>query len=304
MILQIGQVLLPVVDLVRFERDTTWTEDGADLESIQTVIGAVATYAPGGYPRLPSATALSTPTVQTLDATDPTAATVRLNVRGANPSYPAPSLETDVLGPGAIPPTSLRSGPETDAELRAHLWRPRQKVILWAFDRQTGAAIRWLESPRPGFSTDLGNGPKTRAVDVISASGEPNSLAVYIEIETEMSPCPAGSDRLVLSHRWEMAHTHDENHYLTRIIRGQIRFNGAVVRATNTRPDDVRAQFIHPIPLGFERRVPECVQSSDGLTIRYTITDTDPTITFDPGSSGAVKMSIVEKVMSATGWTF
>lgn len=305
MYLQYGSVTLKVIDLTRFERETVWTEDQADLLYIRTTLGVTATYAAGGDPALPSARLLAPNTKGMLAGTDATADSLKSTPRGFNPGdgpgggvFRSPFLETDTDF-GALDKTKLKSGPETDAELRGYLWVPRQKLILYAYARETGVPIRWLESPRPGFTTDLGNGPKPLSVDVVSASGEPNSVAVHFQVQTDMSPCPSGSDRLVLSHRWQMSHGHDEHFYLTRTIVGTIVFNGAVMRAQGMRPDFVRAQFIHPVPIGFQRAAPLVVQSSDGLTIRYTITDTDPTITFDPGNSGATNIQIVERVQQS-----
>lgn len=342
---QYGTVDLVDVDLTRFDRETVWTEDGADLLTIRQTIGMVATYSPGGYPRLTSATSLSPDTLDTLGkppgvmigdasalaagailgpavggaiataidsaieadakvALDKTASVLASTPRGRAPGETArinttPRLETDEPGDHRLDDAQFRSGPETDAELRARLWLPRQKFILWAYNKQTGKPIRWLESPRPGFTTDAANGPKPLSVDVVGVSGEPESVVVHFQIQTETSPCPTGSDRLVLSHRWQMSHTSDENNYVTRVIKGQIVFNGAVMRHQNVNPDFVRAQFIHPIPLGMERKVPEIIASPDGLTIRYTITDTEPKIVFDPGNSGATQIQIVEKLVQS-----
>lgn len=305
MFLQYGSVVLGVIDLTRFERETVWTPDGADLLSVKHTLGVTATYAPGGYPRLPSAEVLSQDTKALLGKgdSDTTADVIRARPQGRPPGFAKavlaePVLETTRGGDGRVSPEFLHSGPETDAELRGRLWLPRQRLILWAYARDTGAKIKWLESPRPGFVTDVANGPKPLSVDVVSAAGEPESVVVHFQVQTEMSACPVGSDRLVLAHRWTMAHGHDENNYLTRTITGEITFNSAVATLprASLRPDFVRAQFIHPIPLGFERKAPLIVQSSDGLTIRYTVTDTDPTIVFDPGDSGATKIQILERM--------
>lgn len=305
---QYGTVKLTVIDLTRFDRETVWTDDQTDLLTIRQTIGMTATYSPGGLPFLPSVTTLSRDTQAAIGLsgeTDPTAATLVATPRGTNPGttraiLPAPIMEGDA-GLAFLPtrPEDQKTGPETDAELRARLWLPRQRFILWAYSRASARPIKWLESPRPGFTTDAGNGPKPLSVDVVSASGEPNSVVVHFQIQTETSPCPTGSDRLVLSHRWQMSHTHDENNYLTRVVDGQIVFNGAVMRLQGIRPDFVRAQFIHPVPIGFERKVPLVVQSSDGLTIRYQIRDTDPKIIFDPSDSGATMIQIVEKMLQS-----
>ncbi len=298
---QYGPVNLKVFDLVKYDRVAQYSPDGADLIGIDTVIGLLGTYAPGGVPRMTSATRLDARTTETLTGTDRTRRRIdETGGIGDSPTYPVPALELDG-GPvtDSVPAArgQWRSGPETDAELRLLLLRPRQPFILWAWDRQTGNPIRWLQSPRPGFTTDLANGPIPTQCSVVGVSGEPESTAIYFELQTLMSPCPTGSDRLILSHRWQMTHGHDDKHYLTRTIEGECVFNGAVMRATGIQPDWLRRQLLHPIPVGFERKPPDVTLSPDGLTMRYKVEDTDPTIIFDPGDSGATQVSIVEKVI-------
>jgi hypothetical protein len=308
MFVQYGDVFLRVVELTRFDRDAVWTPDRTDLIGVDVILGFLVTLMPGGDPRMDSATVLNPDTVAHLTGSDRTAAALRNNPRGEDPGITAaffpPVLETELGGRGPVSAGEERSGPETDAEIRLRLWRPRQKLILWAYDRQTGGLIRWVESPRPGFDTDVANGPIPLSLDVVQASGEPNSVVLHFQIQTRMSPCPTGSDRLVLSHRWQMKHGHDENHYLTRTIDGECIFNGAVIRKLGVSPDDIRRQFIHPIPVGMQRASPTVTISSDGLTIKYQVVDTDPTIVFDPAESGCTTIQIAEKVLyqNPTTW--
>ena len=293
-------VHLDVVDMTRYERRNVYSQDMADLLYVEEIFGFVATYAPGGRPILPSVRNLSPATQDRIGLdrkVDPTANALRANPRGRNPGEIAQihgvTMEQD--GAGGQPANQMRSGPETDAELRYHLMTPRGKFILWAYDRQTGKQFKWVESPRPGFEVDAANGPHPLACDVVNASGEPHSISVHYQIKTAQTPCPVGSDRFVLSHRWEMSHVHDENYYLTRVIEGEIVFHAGVKHVIGLHPDMLRNQFLHPIPLGFQRHAPRIVQSSDGLTIRYVITDTDPTITFSPGDSSATRIEIAER---------
>lgn len=298
MYLQIGHVYLRVIDLQRYERTAVFTEDGMDLQGVRHVLGCTAVYAPGGLPTLTSVTALSRDTTAVLDGSDPTATFILRDPRGEAPGVvrsitDPPSLEPETGKPAD--PGEHRSGPETDAELRLRLMQPRQKIILWAYDMQTGQPVRWLESPRPGFTTDADGGPFVLSLDVISVSGEPQSIGVYIQISTFLPACPVGSDRFVLSHRWQTEHGHDEDNYLTRTIVGTARFHHGIKELLGLNPDAVRRQLIHPIPLGFRRTVPEILLSPDGCTLRYTIRDTCPTIVFAPGDSNCTQIQIAEQ---------
>lgn len=307
MYLQYGSVTLKVIDLLRYDREAIYTPDKTDLLTIRHTLGVSAVYAPGGDPRMPSVTALSEDTEKVLSGQDRTAEAVSRRIRGYDPGQLArveeyPHMEHNTVESEQIAMSRLHSGPQTDAELRYRLMLPRQKLILWAYDRQTGKPIRWLESPRPGMATDAMNGPLPIGNPVVSAAGEPNSIGVYFEVQTDVLPCATGSDRAVLSHRWQMTHVGDENNYLTRVTHGEIIFNGEYVHTMGVVPDDFRNQFIHPIPVGFVRRVPEVTQSSDGLTLRYTILDTDPTVVFDAGDSGATMLEILEKITYNAPW--
>lgn len=298
MYVEYNDVPLHVIELNTYEREAVYTEDNADLLYIRHVLGVTCTYAPGGVPALVSVTALSPETAGMLNRAN-AAAPYAANARGFDPGVVRPRLEP-MGGLRRDQTAFLRSGAETDAELRHLLLTPRKKLILWAYDRQTGQKIAWLESPRPGFSVDADNGPRPIACDVVAASGEPSSVAVHFMIETAQAPCPVGSDRFVLAHRWQVSHGHDEDYYLTRTIEGTITFHPGVRDIINIHPDRIRNQFIHPVPLGFRRGLPEIVQSSDGLTIRYVITDTDPTVVFAPGDSGATQIDIQEKFQYVT----
>ena len=299
MYLTYGNTTLQVIDLVRYERENVYDPSGTDILYVKVTLGVSAVYSPGGLPNLPSVTALTEDTASVLEGTDDTAGVLDTTPRGLNPSGSnfltggPPALES-----GVTPVTSQYTGAETDAELRYRLLYPRQPLILWAADRQTGNWVRWLQSPRPGFELDCANGPKPLSCDVVTTQGEV-TVGVLYQIETAVQPCPAGSDRLILSHRWTMSHTHDERNYLTRVIRGTVVFNSAVVQYLAIYPDWIRNQFLHPVPLGYERKVPEITQSADGLVITYTITDTDPTIVFEPADSGATSIEIRENCVLA-----
>lgn len=290
-------VNLHVVELNRYERVNVFSPDGVDLLYVRHLIGATCVLAPGGYPRLPSVTRVSDEVRKRLEGDDNTASTLRTRPRGLDPAEESLHLEIDEPRPDRPVPQSLHhSGPESDAEIRNRLAMPRRKLILWAWSKKTGKEIRWLESPREGFDVDASNGPIPISWDVVAADGEPNSLGVFFQIRTDLPPCPVGSDRFVLSHRWEMTHGQDENYYLTRKIDGEIVFHAGVKELLGKNPDWIRNQFLHPVPLGFRRAPTTMVMSSDGLTIHYSILDTDQSIVFSPGDSGATKLDIAERV--------
>jgi hypothetical protein len=301
-----GSVALNVVDLVDYRRTNVYSPDGMDLIGVDHTIAVVGVLAPGGRPAMNSVTALSPDTVARMTGDDDTASVLDRLPRGADPGatrgvLPEPPMEPER---GGVPLGEQFSGPESDLELHARLMTPRQKLILWAHARADGRAIRWLESPRVGFAADAAGGPFPLSCDVVAASGEPHSVGVLYQVQTRQTPCPTGSDRLILSHRWEVSHTHDADFYMTRVTRGEVVFHAGVRDLLGVVPDWFRGQFVHPIPLGYRRGIPELTQSSDGLTIRYTITDTNPKIVFAPGNSGATEIEILERFTRTVPTTF
>lgn len=289
-----NDVRMELLTLDRVERHAVYDSSQTDLLYVDWTIGASCVFARGGLP-------VATSTRDLSDATQ--AAVYGLGspggggARGLDPRIPTFTQTANTPGEqyGGL------NGILTDAEVKARLWTPRRKLQIFAYD-QTGRKIVWMESPRDGAICDAANGPHPLAVDVVEATGDGATLGIYFQISTKIPPCPAGSDRLVLSHRWEMSHTHDDNFYLTRVIKGDIIFNSAMIAKHGIRPDLVRNQFIHPIPLGFRRGGPQITQSADGLTIGYTIADTDPTVMFDAGDSGATRMDIVEMMAYESPW--
>lgn len=288
-------VRMTVTEFVKCDRSAVYTPDRVDLLYVRWSLGFVCSVAPGGWPKMLSATSLSPNVDAVLKGNDTTAATLKANAKGIDPLFPSLHLETD--DPSATIPTgSWYAGPQTDAEVRNRLMIPRKKLIVWAWDMQSDKPIKWLESPRKGMTVDAAVGPTPIGWDVVSASGEPNSMMVLFQINTDVSPCPMGSDRYVLSHRWETMHGYNQDQYLTKKIEGDIVFHGGVRDLLLRNPDWIRNQFFHPVSLGMQRESVMLVGASDGLSFHYTILDSDPTIVFSPGDSGATQMTIAEKI--------
>ena len=226
---------------------------------------------------------------------------------GAPPTGQFPLSRGPVAGSQQLPPGSPPVEQETraymtDTELRTRLWLPRRQLrIGWPKDdNPVGPAGWWLVAPAANRLVDPANGPFPVAVDVVDMGGEGVTFGVSIQIVAHTPATP--EDVLVLSHRWEMTHVHDDSGYLTRIIDGIIIFNGAEVNASGVQPDWLRNQFFMPIPLGFRRYLDPVTASPDGLTIRYRIRDVDQTVVFDPGDSGATQMDIQETVEYIVPW--
>jgi hypothetical protein len=188
----------------------------------------------------------------------------------------------------------------SDKELHLRLSVPRQPLIIWGYGTD-GRTQVWLASPRPVggglfLPRDAFNGPIVQANVVTANLGGGNVFGVQLEVKTWVPPCPAGSDRAVLAHRWQMAHHRDENNYLTRTTTGELYFHGGLADAYSFNRGLIARQFFHPIPLGFRRYMGPVTLSPDGLVVRYGFSDVDQTIVFDAGGTGATTIAISENV--------
>jgi len=310
-------VRLKMVELVECNREAVYDPSGTDLLYIKWTVGVVATLSSGGYP---GGTQVDFRGKKGRILSD------NPNLVGREGRAAQPSVLGSDTQERAFPEAKenaavndqVNSAFITDVELRHRLMTPRRTLRITAYNPD-GTEYVWLESPRPftreaevragqpnadfeaaraAFTsrppTDSANGPNPIRADVVQPAGEMGTFGVHFVIETCVAPTNSESERLVLSHRWQTVHQHNSDYYLTRVIAGEVHFSGAILSLTASHPDWFRSQFFHPIPLGFRREIPRIELSSDGLCLRYEIHDTDPTITFDPGDSGATEIDIVE----------
>lgn len=332
---------LALTNLDNVQRDTIFSDDGTTVLYTEITLSLSAIYhVPlGNMPNL-GGTSVGNPLRVIPGSPANTGYTTQLVTGGVDPNsggYPIPKPSNPIInvpglpgGGGTLQPTfapqvqigitssgqppnnplgcglpdpgplGWRGPIVTDRQLEVFLRVPRQKLIVWAFDTN-GAPITWIESPRGGLPSDAKTGPVVLGCHV---RGGPNSNSFFVnmDIRTWVTPCEDASDRVILSHRWRMTHNEDENHYLTRQIDGTVVFNSALLVKANMAPDWFRKQFFHPIPLGFQRSLGPIVLSEDGTTLKYSYSDTDTTIVFDPAATGATQMEIVEKISYTNPW--
>ncbi len=231
-----------------------------------------------------------TPKYPTADGPPPPAPTSS----GSNPKYPYNCV---LPNPGA----EGWAGPiNTDRELELRLRVPRKKLLIWAFD-STGTPLVWLESPRRDAPCDAKHGPVCLNTTVRQG---PNGVSMFVSMDfrTWLTPAEDGSDRPLISHRWHMVHTEDEDHYLTRLVTGEAVFDLGNLLEANQNPDWFRRQLFHPIPLGFKRSLGPIDLSPDGTTLRYQYSDTDQRVVFDASDTGATNIDIKEYVKYTHPW--
>lgn len=127
---------------------------------------------------------------------------------------------------------------------------------------------------------DVANGPKPREVNVLHVAGN-RVLRVLFSVECEVLESPddryEGSDResIALNNRWSVQEDMDANFYVTKTLRGRVRFKGA---ESNLRIFEAHAhtfrQFIRPkLEDGFRRDRVHFVVDPSGLAADYEVID-------------------------------
>lgn len=291
MFLEYNGVKCELTEITQYQREAVYDPSGTDLLYVNHRIGAVLTLAPWvdhqmrGLNFNPNVNRDGVPELKRSQETS-----------NANPESLGTDVKLSTLQEGANAATTTYPL-YTDAEARLRLMIPRKKLKLWAYDRD-GRSVVWLESPRniDGHDEliDAANGPHVLRCDPVNVTGEAGVMGLHFMIETALVPVRAEAERVILSHRWWVTHAPDEDQYLTRITQGEVIFNGAMLERLHLHADEVRNQFMHPIPLGFRRLAPQVTLAPDGHRVSYTIYDRCDRITFDPGDSGATRIDIKE----------
>ena len=129
------------------------------------------------------------------------------------------------------------------------------------------------------YRCDAKNGPVPVNVQVKQVVGT-RTFLVYFEVLTWLAWQAAdASEPSVLSHRWEMSHDIDENHFTTRTVEGSAVFRGDLLYDQPGQPqrvpDDFRLRLLHPIPNSFRRTGIQVIAAGDGLSVRYRFQDVE-----------------------------
>jgi hypothetical protein len=157
---------------------------------------------------------------------------------------------------------------KTDQAIRHLLMQPFGRLVWTVGD----TAI--LDTGVNGVDAD--NGPTPLSFDVLKLLGEHKTWVVRYRIKARVNECKGGNKdkgNMLLSNRWTMRTDTDDQHVTTRIIRGEAKFNSALLNEAGLNADQFRAVLVHPVPQGFRRENVDAEQASDGNTYRYTVID-------------------------------
>jgi len=284
-------IVMDMLELHSYERQNVYTPDGVDLLFVRHRLNMTCTLAPGGNPW--GMAVRATKGDERLTSPKRTSGFV-----GEKPS---PQLKTVQAFGTSAAQTGAEVAPVTDRILTPLLLMPRKKLKITAYrpgKKETDPVqeVVWLESPRPGLVCDSMNGPHPLGCTLTEPTGDaPVSAALNFQIETHLPPVDVDEARALISHRWTTTLAHDEDYYATRIVNGEAVFDASLLQLEGRPPSDFLNQLYHPIPLGYQRGLPEVSLSSDGSKLEYSFTDTAVPCVFDAGETGATQCWIEEE---------
>lgn len=174
-----------------------------------------------------------------------------------------------IASPGTLPPATL-------VAIRHALEQPRSQ-LLWTSANPANPDFPYimLQSPAPGFTTDLNNGPKPLHVSMTNLTGSRTAMIRFV-VETSIRECPYGEPaNAVLAHRFSQDHDVNDQHLTTITTQGTAYFRTDLLQLLGQSPDKFRAALfgLIPVPAGFFRERIHVQVASAQNALRYTIAD-------------------------------
>lgn len=189
-----------------------------------------------------------------------------------------------VATPGTMPPI-------TDISIRNTLMQPGG-VLVWDDESPPvgGGPVTILRVPAANGTGDVKGGPYPRGCHVAQIAGTKTWWVVFL-IETFVNEQTAANmanvynrpSNIVLSHRWDITADYNQDHFATRIVRGEVVFRLDLLTRNNVSPDQFRDILFHPVPANFQRSNIRVMPSSDGTTYKYEFTDTEQPLNYSLG---------------------
>lgn len=165
--------------------------------------------------------------------------------------------------------------------LRHTLMQPRQALIVSIPSSGTSGSTVILRAPlrRPNgslYPCDANYGPKPIGQPIIQFIGEKSAIVDFV-VECWVNEC--ATVRPILSHRWEMTKSVNQDYFQTRTINGTVVFRADWIEqkaaesvGSRIHLDQFRNWVFHPQP-NMHHRTFDVSPTADNTVYRYTIVD-------------------------------
>ncbi|VTR92150.1 unnamed protein product [Gemmata massiliana] len=237
---------------------------------------------------------------------------------GARPqrsSKATPGAGITAISPTQFPVPDIIRRPvpaiTTDAVIRSRLQTPRGRLFVFTGSGDTSRKDEVLLQSHPWNShTDCKNGPFPKLYAVTQFSGDAQTFMVRFEVETFINETPASAavanlqkvgvmegaysvggginsslaNRALLSNRFSMRHSLDDDNYLTILTQGVAHFRTDLLYTNEPlNPDDLRLNLMLPVPFGCVRGDIEIEGLPDGTGVTYSFVDREQRANFVGG---------------------
>lgn len=167
----------------------------------------------------------------------------------------------------------------TDVAIRHRLLEHRKQLLILGEDGNEE-----LRCPRDdrGYRLDAKGGPFPRDFDVVEVSGIPKTFLVYYHIQCYVDECRDSGQSAVSSHRWRQRSDVDTDHFAVRVTEGEVVFNVAELDRLGRSIDQYRQDFLHPVPLNFQREHVSVTITEDATRAVYTVVDREKSHVLNP----------------------
>jgi hypothetical protein len=181
-----------------------------------------------------------------------------------------------VLNPGDDPMASV-------AKLRQLLLTPRGNLNVSIGGLSIVSVPRaFILAAQQPTKFDCKNGPKPVRCNVIGVHGTKSLIVNYV-IETWLQEADAYNAGALLSNRWELSQSVDQETWLTtKTVDGVAIFRSDVLRFDDAQADDFRSKFGHPLAPNMRRGNILIKQEADGLQLRYHFEDVEQVLNLIP----------------------
>ncbi len=225
-------------------------------------------------------------------------------------SIPGKNLNRPTNGGGSA------SFPHLEMDLRQRLQLPRRPLLIWMYSGPKGEAEFLLKSPHDGADTDARHGPICTIMSTPKVHGNVSGM-FRLRFETWESMLGIGTSPsraskykkaankpnanaalattpALLSNRWKMSQDFDQETYLASyLIDGTAIFRMDVLKARGLTSDQLRREFMHPIPEGFSRSPPHVEEAPSGDAVSYSFADREVMTHFPAGKKyGLINIEI------------
>lgn len=171
----------------------------------------------------------------------------------------------------------------TEKLIHTRLLDPRGQLIVFTGTGEDPQEVL-LHSPGWGRHCDAKNGPLPQQLRILQSFGEAGSFFIEWACVTYVNDQPrTNREDPLLSNRFSMSHTLDEDYFTTISVQGEALFDVGLLHSRGINPDKYRPNLFLPIPQGFVRENIQVTGLPGMEGVSYSFSDRQLPMSFAAG---------------------